>query len=123
MNEVINQVGVFHNNVLYYTDTISLHIHKTYWYNLVDNDFVDKSLGSDKNDYGISGIFYAWFLAPKVEYCLVIDDFGFMSPDRTFKGYSEEDRMIKLNEFISLLERKTVSGRFPINWTTTSEGL
>ena len=30
--------------------------------------------------------------------------------------------MIKLNEGISLSEGKTVSGRFPIDWTKTFEG-
>ena len=76
-----------------------------------------------KNDYGDSGIFYAWFLAPKIKYCLVINDFGIISAKRTFKGYSEEHRLIKLNEYVSLSEGKTVSGRFSIDWTKTFEGI
>ena len=55
------------------------------------------------------------------KYCLVIDDFGIISAKRTFKGYSEEHRMIKLDEYISLSEGKTVSGRFSIDWTKTFE--
>ena len=47
----------------------------------------------------------------------MIDDFGVISAKRTFKGYSEEHRMIKVNEFLSLSERKTISGRFPFDWT------
>ena len=90
MNEVINQTGGFYNNSIYYTDKDSLYIHKKYWSHLVDNGFVGKSLGLGKNDYGNSGIFYAWFLAPKIKFCLVIDDFGVISSKRTFKGYSEE---------------------------------
>ena len=31
--------------------------------------------------------------------------------------------MIKLDEYISLSEGKTVSGRFSIDWTTTFEGI
>ena len=54
---------------------------------------------------------------------MVIDDFGIISAKRTFKGYSEEHRMIKLNEYISLSEGKTVSGRFSIDWTKTFEGI
>ena len=76
-----------------------------------------------KNDYGKSGIFYAWFLAPKIKYFLVIDDFVIISAKRTFKGYSEEHRMIKLEEYISLAQGKTVSGRFSIDWTKTFEGI
>ena len=123
MNNVIKQINGFYNRNIYYTDTDSLYIHKKYWSNLVDNEFVGKSLGLGKNDYGDSGIFYAWFLAPKIKYCLVIDDFGIISAKRTFKGYSEEHRMIKLNEHISLSEGKTVSGRFSIDWTKTFEGI
>ena len=76
-----------------------------------------------KNDYGDSCIFYPSFLAPKIKYCLVIDDFGVISAERTFKGYSEEHRTIKLYEYISLSERKTVLCRFSIHWTKLFEGI
>ena len=123
MNSVIKQIDGFYNNNIYYTDTDSLYIHKKYWSTLVEKGFVGKTLGLGKNDYGNSGIFYAWFLAPKIKYCLVIDDFGIISAKRTFNGYSEEHRMIKLEEYISLSEGKTVSGRFSIDWTKTFEGI
>ena len=123
LNNVIKQIDGFYNNNIYYTDIDSLYIHKKYWYTLVEKEYVGKSLGLGKNDYGDSGIFYAWFLAPKIKYCLVIDDFGNISAKRSFKGYSEEHRMIKLDEYISLPEGKTVSGRFSIDWTKTSEGI
>ena len=90
---------------------------------MVEKGFVGKSLGLGKNEYGNSGIFYAWFLAPKIKYCLVIVDFGFISAKRTFKGYSEEHRMIKLEEYISSSEGKTASGRFSFDWTKTFEGI
>ena len=108
---------------MYYTDTESLYIHKKYWSSLVHNGFVGKSLDLGKNDYGNSRIFYAWFLAPKIKYCLVIDVFGVILAKRTFKVYSEEHRIIKLAEYISLSDGKTVSGRFSIDWTKTVEGI
>ena len=123
MNDVIRQIGGFYKNSIYYTDTDSLYIHKKYWSDLVDNGFVGKSPGLCKKDYGNSGIFYAFFLAPKVKYCLVIDDFGVISAKRTFKGYCEEQRLIKLEEFISFLEGKTVTGWFSIDCTKTFEGI
>ena len=86
---------------------------------MVDNGFVGKSLGLGKNDYVISGIFYSWILAPKIKFCLENDDFGVISAKRNFKGYSEEHRMIKLNEYIPFSEGKTVSGRISIDWTKT----
>ena len=85
MNDVIEQVGGFYNNSIYYSDTDSLYIHKKYWFSLVDNGFIGKSPGLGRNDYGTSGIFYALFLAPKIKYCLVIDALGDISAKRTFK--------------------------------------
>ena len=123
MNDVFREIDGFYSNNIYYGDTDSGYIHKKHWSTLVEKGFVGKSLGLGKNDYGDSGIFYAWFLAPKIKYCLVIDDFGIISAKRTFKGYSEEHRMIKLEEYISLAEGKTVSGRFSIDWTKTFEGI
>ena len=90
---------------------------------MVDNGFVGKTLGWVKNDYANSDLLFAWFLAPKIKYCLVIDDFGVISAIRTFKGYSEEHREIKLDDFLSLAEGKTVSGRLSIDWTKTFEGI
>ena len=123
LNEVIIQIGGFHNDTIYYGATDSMYAHKQYWSDLVDNGFVGKPLGLGKNDYGNSGIFYAWFLAPKIENCLVIEDFGVILAKRAFKGYNDEHKMIQLNEFISLSERKTISGRFSIDWTKTFEGI
>ena len=88
MNGVIRQIGGFYNNSFYCTDNDSLFIHKKYWDDLVDNGFVGKSLGLGKIDYGNSGIFYAWFLAPKIKYCLIIDNFGVIPAKRSFEGYS-----------------------------------
>ena len=123
MNNVFREIDGFYSNNIYYGYTDSGYIHKKHWSTLVEKGFVGKSLGLGKNDYGNSGIFYAWFLAPKIKYCLVIDDFGIISAKRTFKGYSEEHRLIKLDEYISLAEGKTVSGRFSIDWTKTFEGI
>ena len=123
MNDVFREIDGFYSNIIYYTDTDSGYIHKKHWSTLVEKEYVGKSLGQGKNDYGDSGIVYAWFLAPKIKYCLVIDDFGIILAKRTFKGYSEEHKMIKLNEYISLSEGKTVSGRFSIDWTKTFEGV
>ena len=48
----------------------------------------------------------------------MIDNFRVVSAKRAFRGYSEEDRMIKLHE----TEGKTVSVRFSIDRTKTFEG-
>ena len=40
-------------------------IHKKYWSSLVDIEVVGKFFDLGKTDYGKSGIFHAWFPAPK----------------------------------------------------------
>ena len=90
MNDVVRQKGGFYSNSIYYIDTDSLYIHKKHWSDLVDIGFVGKSPGLDKNDYGNSGTFYAWILAPKVKYCFLIDDFRVILAERIFKGYTEK---------------------------------
>ena len=42
---------------------------------------------------------------------------------RNFNGYSEERRVIRFNEFLSLSEGKTVPGRFSIDSTKSFEGI
>ena len=123
MKDVIRQIGGFYNNSIYYTDTDSLYIHKQYGSELVANGFHVKTLGIGGKDYGNSGIFYAWLLAPKKKCCLVIDDFGVNLAKRTSKGYCGEHRMIELNEYISVSEGKVIFGRFSIDWTKTFEGM
>ena len=53
----------------------------------------------------------------------MIDCFVVILIKRTFKGYSEEQRMIKLDECIFLSERKTLPGRFCTNLTKTFGGI
>ena len=113
----------FNSKNIYYGDTDSAYIDKKRWSTLVEKTFVGKTLGLGKNNYGDAGIFYAWFLTPKLKNCLVINDYEVTSGKRSFEGYSEEDRMIKLEKLISLSERKTVSGGFSIDWAKTFEGL
>ena len=114
MEDVIKQKSGFNNKSIYYTNTDSLFTHKQNWPSLFEIGFVGKSLVSGKYDYGNSVLFYAWFLAPKIKYCLVIDDFGFNSAKRTFNGYGEEHRLKKLNQFISLSGRKTIFEAFQV---------
>ena len=112
MKNVIREIDGFYSNKVDYGDTDNVYFHKKHWSTLADNGFVGDFLGNGINNYGNAGIFYAWFLAPKVRYCLAIIDYGVISFERSFKGYSEEDRCIRLDDFISLTEEKTLCGRF-----------
>ena len=109
MNDVIKQKGGFYNKSIYYIDTDSLYIHKKYWSFLVDNGSVGIFLGWGKSDYGNSGLFHAWFLSPKK--VLSTDWWFWCHFGVTSKVYSEEHRIVKMNKFVSLSERKTFSGK------------
>ena len=105
MNDVIKEKDSFDNNSIYYTDTDSLYIPKKFWSSLVDKGFVGELLALGKIDYAISGIFYAWFLAQKKKYCLLVDDFGVIAAKTTFKGHSGEHKLIKLKQLIIISEK------------------
>ena len=114
MNEVINQIGGSYYIINYYGDSDSMFIHRKYWKILVENGFDAKDLGLGKNEYGDSGMFKCMVSSPENRVLL-------SSAETTFEGYSEEQRMIKLNEFTPLSERKTISGRFSIDCTKSFE--
>ena len=85
MNDVFREIDGFYSNNFYYGDTDSGYIHKKHWSTLVEKGYVGKSLGLGKNDNGNSGIFYAWLLAAKIKYCLIIDDFAIFRPKELSK--------------------------------------
>ena len=71
----------------------------------VQKGFVGKILGLRNKDYVNAGFFNAWFLVPK-KICFVINDYGVISDKRKFQRFSDELRMKKFGEFISLSEEK-----------------
>ena len=84
MNKFIRENNGFYNNSRYSTDTDSLFIEKKYWDVLDKAILVGKNLCPGKNDYDSGGIFYGLFLAPKIKYCLTINEFGIIKQHMTF---------------------------------------
>ena len=84
MNNFIREINGFYNNSIYYGDTDSLYIKKKYWDVLDEANLVGECLCQGKNDYKTGGIFYGLFLAPKIKYCLTIDDYGIIQEHKTF---------------------------------------
>ena len=75
MNNFIHAIDGFYTNDVFYTDTDSLYIESKHWDKLNKAGLVGKNLLQGKNDYGPdSGIFYGLFLAPKIDYCLIINN-------------------------------------------------
>ena len=71
LNVVFNQIGGFYTNNIYYEDIDSTYSHEKYWSCFFDNSLLAEDLGLVRTDCGNSDVFYAWFLAPIIEYYLV----------------------------------------------------
>ena len=116
MNNFVRIIDGFKNNSVYYQDTDSLYIEKKHW-NILDNaNLVGEKLSQGKNDYGDGGIFYGLFLAPKIKYCLTINESGIFNEKKTFKGFGDNNRLLDTKKYFDMYEGKAVEGKFPLSW-------
>jgi hypothetical protein len=90
MNNYILAINGFKQPNVYYSDTDSIYIHNKHVKTMEEEGFIGNDLCQSKNDYGTSGIIFSLFLAPKVKYCIVINEFGQLEEKFTFKGLSDE---------------------------------
>ena len=116
MNNFIREINGFYNNSIYYTDCDSLYIEKKYWGVLDKANLVGKKLCQGKNDYETGGIFYGLFLAPKIKYCLTIDEYGFIKEHKTFKGFIDSKRLLDRSQYFKMIEGKKISAMLPRSW-------
>ena len=106
MNNFIREINGFYNNSIYYGDTDSLYIEKKYWDVLDKANLVGEELCQCKNDYKTGGIFYALFLAPKIKYCLTLDDYGIIQEHKTFKEFNDSKRLLDRSQYFKMIEGK-----------------
>ena len=94
MNNFIREMNGFCYNSIYYGDTNSLYIERSYWDVLDKANLVGRELCQGKNDYKTGAIFYGLFLAPKIKYVLTIDEFRIIQQHMTFKGFNDSKRLL-----------------------------
>ena len=94
MNDFVGKINGFYENNIYYTDTDSLYIEKKFWDVLDKANLVEDNLCQGKSDYKTGGISYGLFLAPKINYCLSIDEYGIIQEHKTFKGFNYSKRLL-----------------------------
>ena len=116
MNNFIRGINGFYDNSIYYGDTDSLYIEKKHWDVLDKAKLVGKNLCQAKNDYKTGGIFYALFLAPKIKYCLTINDLGIIEQHMTFKGFIDSKRLLDRSQYFDMWEGKKISAMLPRSW-------
>ena len=69
-----------------------------------------------KNYFKSGGIFYSLFLAPKIKYCLTIDEYEIIKKHKTFKGFNDSNRLIKRNQFFEMRNGNKISSIVPLSW-------
>ena len=106
----------FYINSLYYGDTDSLYIEKKYWDVLDKANLVGEELCQGKNDYKTGCIFYGLFLAPKINYCLTLDDYGIIQEHKTFKGFNDSKRLLDRSQYFRMVEGEKISAMLPRSW-------
>ena len=116
MNNFIREKNGFYENNIYYTDTDSLFIEKKYWDVLDRAHLVGEELCQGKNDYKTGGIFYGLFFAPKIKYCLTIDDYGIIQEHKTFKGFNDSKRLLNRSQYFKMIEGEKISALLPKSW-------
>ena len=82
---------------------------------------VGKNLCQDKNYYKTGGIFYALFLAPKIKYCLTINELGVIGQHMTFKGFNDSKRLLDRSQYFIMLKGKRITAILPTSWKKSFE--
>ena len=115
MNNFIREINGFYNNSIYYGDTDSLYIEKKCWDVLDKANLVGEELCQGKNGYKTGGIFYGLFLAPKLKYCLTIDDYCIIQDYKTFKGFNS-NRILDRSQYFKKKEGKKILAMLQRSW-------
>ena len=112
MNNFIREINEFYNNSIYNGDTDSLYIEKKYW-DVLDKANLVGSFCQGKNDFKTGGIFYGFFLAPKIKYVLTIDDYGIIQQHMIFKGFNDSKLLLDRSQYFHMLKGKKTTAMLP----------
>ena len=94
----------------------SLYIRKKNWDVLDEANLVGEKLWQGKNGYKMGGIFYGLFLAPKINFCLTIDDYVIVQEHKTFKGFNDSKRLLDRSQNFEMIESEKASAMLPRSW-------
>ena len=68
-------------------------------------------------------IVYGLFLAPKVKYCIIIDENGVLNQKTTFKGYNQNIKNITFKDFLDLEQGKALRNISKLKWERELGGI
>ena len=56
------------------------------------------------------------FLAPKIKYCLTINDLGIIEQHKTFEGFNDSKRLLDRPQKFNMIEGKKITAMLPRSW-------
>ena len=56
------------------------------------------------------------FLAPKIKYCLTINELGIIEQHMTLKGFNDSKRLLDRSQCFNMLEGKKITAMLPRSW-------
>ena len=61
-------------------------------------------------------MFYGLFLAAKIKHCLIINEFGVIQQQMTFKRFNDSKRILDQSQYFDMLEGKKISAMLTKLW-------
>ena len=116
LNDVIIALDGFKNHKTYYSDTDSGYIQKNDYNTLKEKGLIRKKIFQSKNDYEDTGIVYGLLLAPKINFCIVIDDNGSLQQKNKFKVCDREMSQIGFKDFLNMEKGLIVQSTSKLKW-------
>ena len=116
-NNFTHVINSFYTNVIFYTDTDSLYIENKHCRKLSEAGLFGKKRLQGENDYGEdSGIWYGLFLAPKIKFCVTINNFGVIQEHKIFKGFTNASDNLDRKEYFNMADGGKLIAKLPLSW-------
>ena len=116
MKFFIQGINEFYTNDIFYTDTDSLYIENTHWDKLHEAGSVGKGLLQGKSEHKGGCTFYGLFLAPKIKYCLTINEYDVIDEHKTFKRFTNVSDILDRKEYFKMFEGDKLVAKVPLSW-------
>ena len=116
MNDVVIALDGYKNYNKNYSDTDSKYIHKNHYDIVKGQRLLGKDILQSKNNYWNAGILDGLFLAPKIKYCIVINDNGLLQQKISFTGCDREISQVGFKDFLNMGKGLIVRNISKLNW-------
>ena len=93
-----------------------MYIENKHWKKLNDLCLVAKTQLKGKDDYKDGGIWCGLFLAPKIKFCLTINQFGIIDEHKTFKGFTSVREKLDRKDYFKMADGNKLVAKVPLSW-------